>query len=71
VELDPEDAHDLSVGVAVQIGGRYYRAVSDQTDDLVPAEHDSAVDVTIEASERFDPGSIKVRMMTAPTAQSS
>ena len=62
IELDPTDEHDLSVGVAVQIDGRYYRVVSDETKDFVPAEHDNAIDVTFELPENLDPASIGVRL---------
>jgi len=61
VELDPTEEHDLSAGVAVQIDGRYYRVVSDEAEDFVPAEHEGTIDVTIELPDNLDPSSITVR----------
>jgi hypothetical protein len=63
VELEAGEAHDLSFGFAVQIGGRYYRVVSDETDDFVPADHDGSIDVTIELSDTLDPTSIAIRLI--------
>ena len=62
IELDPADEHDLSVGVAVQIDGRYYRVVSDETEDFVPAEHGGTIDVTFELPDNLDPASVGVRL---------
>ena len=62
IELDPSDDHDLSVGVAVQIDGRYYRLTSDETQDFVPVEHEGAIDVTFELPDDLDPSSIGVRL---------
>jgi len=63
IELDPADEHDLSVGVAVQIDGRYYRVVSDAAEDFVPAEHGGAIDVTFELPDDLDPASIGVQLV--------
>jgi hypothetical protein len=63
VELDPTDEHDLSVGVAVQIDGRYYRVVSDGTDGFVPADHEGSIDVTFELPDNLDPAAIVVRLI--------
>lgn len=62
VELDPAEEHDLSAGVAVQIDGRYYRVVSDETEGFVPAEHEGGIDVTIELPDNLDPALISVRL---------
>jgi hypothetical protein len=61
-ELDPSVEHDLSAGVAVQIDGRYYRVVSGETEDFVPALHEGIIDVTIELPENPDPSAIAVRL---------
>ena len=63
VELDAADEHDLSVGVAVQIGGRYYRVVSDETEAFVPADQERSIDVTIELPNDLDPASTAVRVI--------
>jgi hypothetical protein len=62
VELDPTEEHDLSAGVAVQIDGRYYRVVSDESEGFVPAEHEGTIDVTIELPDNLDPSAIAVRL---------
>ena len=61
-EMDPTAEHDLSAGVAVEIGGRYYRVVSDETEDFVPALHEGLIDVTIELPDSLDPAAIAVRL---------
>jgi hypothetical protein len=62
IELDPAAEHDLSVGVAVQIDGRYYRLVSDETRGFVPAENTGAIEVTFGLPDNLDPASIGVRL---------
>jgi len=49
VTLDPEDEHDLSIGLAVRIGDRYYRITSDTWDGLVPRDQPDGLQVVVES----------------------
>ena len=68
IELDPADEHDLSVGVAVQIDGRYYRVVSDETRGFVPADHEGSIDVTFELPDNLVLGEHELILQAADYA---
>lgn len=60
--LDAAEGHDLSVGVAIRLDGRYYRIVSDEIEGFVPAERSEPLEVTIELPNDLDPFAIAVRI---------
>lgn len=55
IDLAPDDAHDIVVGVAIQGGGRYYRFASATRDDVVLGDEDVEITAWIrqEARERI------------------
>lgn len=63
LQINAAEAHDLSLGFALQIDGRFYRVHSDEWKKLVPEEHDRAVRAEIIAAKELDPWSIEIRLL--------
>jgi hypothetical protein len=60
--VDAAEEHDLSVGVAIRLDGRYYRIVSDELEGFVPADSPAPLEVTVELPDDLDPSSIALRI---------
>ncbi len=60
LELDPSVPHELSVGIAVQIGGRYYRVSGDTRREFVPDQSGRALEAQIRTANNLDPWAIEV-----------
>lgn len=63
LRIGAEESHDLSLGFAVQIDGRFYRVDSDEWKELVPDEHDREIRAEVIATKELDPWSIDVRLL--------
>jgi hypothetical protein len=63
LQIDSAEAHDLSLGFAVQIDGRFYRVDSDEWKKLVPEKHDGAIRAEIIEAKELDPWSIDIRLL--------
>lgn len=63
VELAPGTVHDLTLGIAVQAGGRYYVAVSDDLDAVVVAETGAEIEAEVTPGSGMRPSSPRVRFV--------
>jgi hypothetical protein len=50
--LEPEEAHDLSVGIALRAGGRYYRLLDAAQDGVRPVEGTIELSVVVQSDRR-------------------
>ena len=67
VELAPDVAHDLSLGIAVQVGGRFYRLIDDHWDGLIPQPSDLEADAYLTGDD-LRLSSLEVRFDRAESA---
>ena len=58
IELDADQAHDLSIGLAVEIGDRFYRVESVEVEDLMPADNDGRIEIGVIPSDDLRPDAI-------------
>jgi len=63
VELHPGVAHDLTLGIAVQAGGRYYVTVSDDLDSVVVEETGAEIEAEITPGRGLRTTSPRVRFV--------
>jgi hypothetical protein len=59
-ELDTAEAHDISVGLAIEIGGRFYRVESAEVEDLTPELRDAPLRAEVTAAANLSPGEVKI-----------
>lgn len=62
LELDPSVPHELTVGIAVQIGGRYYRVTGDTLQNFLPDQSARRLEAQIRPSKNLDPWAIEVSL---------
>jgi hypothetical protein len=62
IELEPDVAHDLTLGIALRTEGRFYLVASDDLDGLVLQEGERVLEAEFSGGRDLMPSSLKVKI---------
>jgi hypothetical protein len=60
LELEMDETHDITAGLAIEIGGRFYRVESAELENLVPHSREAPLRVDVTAAANLSPGAVEI-----------